>query len=149
MGRSRVLSVAVNVLVAVVAAAAGSGLELTGPDRDEHLIAAPAWAYVAAQIAAAAMLLVRRQRPYTVALSIAAISLFAPAWAALLAPYAVTAHGGGRRWRQWAVVAIVAAAFLGARGPGQSPTRSPRPPSSCRPRCSACTSAPGGDWWPS
>ncbi|MEH1166942.1 histidine kinase [Micromonospora sp. CPCC 205539] len=116
MGRSRVLSVAVDVFVAVVAAAVGTGLELSGPDRDHHLVAAPTWVYVAAQVAAAAMLLVRRQRPYTAALAIAAISLFAPAWAALLVPYSVTAAGGGRRWRQWALIAVLAVAFLvGAR----------------------------------
>jgi signal transduction histidine kinase len=70
------------------------------------------WVYVAAQVAAAAMLLARRRRPYTVALTIAAISLFVPAWAAVLAPYSVTAHGGGRRWRQWALIAVLAVAFL-------------------------------------
>ncbi|MFY1618666.1 sensor histidine kinase [Micromonospora sp. WMMD736] len=112
MGRGRLLRVAVDVLLALVATAAGGGLELADPDVDTKLIAAPMWAYVAAQVAAAAMLLVRRQRPYTAALTIAGISLFAPAWAALLVPYAVTAYGCGRRWRQWTVIGLLSVAFL-------------------------------------
>jgi signal transduction histidine kinase len=112
MGRSRAFPVAVDGLLAVVAAVIGSGLELADPDLGTKHIAAPTWVYVTAQVAAAAMLLVRRRYPYTAALTIAAISLFAPAWAAVLAPYAVTAYGSGRRWRQWAVVAVLAAAFL-------------------------------------
>jgi signal transduction histidine kinase len=112
MGRSRILPVAVDVLVAIVAAAAGSALELADPNLDTKHVDAPTWVYVAVQVAAAAMLLVRRRHPYTAALTIAAFSLFAPAWAAFLVPYAVTAHGSGRRWRQWAVVAVVAVAFL-------------------------------------
>jgi signal transduction histidine kinase len=104
--------VAVDVLVAVVAAVVGSGLELVRPDQDTKHLTAPTWVFVAAQVSAAAMLLIRRRRPYTAALTIAAISLFVPAWAAVLAPYSVTAHGRGRRWRQWAVVAALAVAFL-------------------------------------
>ena len=115
MTRSRVLPVAVDVLVAVVAAAVGVGLELTGPAAT-HLIAAPSWAYVAVQVVAAMLLLARRRHPYAVTLAIAALSLFAPAWAAVPAPYAVTAYGGGRRRRQWALLALLAVAFLtGAR----------------------------------
>jgi signal transduction histidine kinase len=104
--------VAADVLLAVVAAVVGSALELADPDLDTKNVAAPTWVYVTAQIAAAAMLLVRRRHPYTAALTITAVSLFAPAWAAVVVPYAVTAFGGGRRWRQWAVVAVLAAAFL-------------------------------------
>ncbi|MDG4807083.1 histidine kinase [Micromonospora sp. WMMD1120] len=106
------LRVAVDVLLALVATAVGGGLELADPDVDTKLIAAPTWAYLAAQATAAAMLLVRRQRPYPAALAIAGISLFAPAWAALLVPYAVTAYGRGRRWRQWTVIAVLTVAFL-------------------------------------
>jgi signal transduction histidine kinase len=58
------------------------------------------------------VLLIRRRRPYTAALTIGAISVFAPAWAAVLVPYSVTAYGAGRRWRQWTVVAAVTAAFM-------------------------------------
>jgi signal transduction histidine kinase len=63
-------------------------------------------------VAAAAMLLVRRRRPGSAALTIAVISLFAPAWAAVVVPYSVTAHGRGARWRQWAVIAALTVAFL-------------------------------------
>src|SRR5687768_108775 len=112
MGRSRALPVAVDVVVAAVAAVVGGGLTLADPNLATKHIAAPTWVYVAAQLLAAALLLVRRRRPYAAALGIAAISLFAPAWAALLVPFAVTAHGAGRRWRQWAVIAVLAAAFL-------------------------------------
>ncbi|MGV9210590.1 sensor histidine kinase [Micromonospora sp. RB23] len=112
MGRRRMLRVAVDVLLALLATAAGGGLELADPAADTKLITAPTWAYVAAQAVAAAMLLVRRQRPYTAALAIAGISLFAPAWAAVLVPYAVTAYGRGRRWRQWTVIGLLTAAFL-------------------------------------
>ncbi|WP_433536442.1 sensor histidine kinase [Micromonospora sp. CA-249363] len=112
MGRSRALRVAMDVLLALVATAAGGGLELADPDVDTKLIPAPTWAYVAAQVAAAVMLLFRRHRPYTAALTIAGISLFAPAWAAVLVPYAVTAYGRGRRWRQWTVIGLLTVAFL-------------------------------------
>src|SRR5262245_12384338 len=95
--RRRLLRVAVDVLLAVVAAVVGGGLELTR-DHSTKLLAAPVWTFVAAQIAAAALLLVRRRHPHTAALAIAAISLFAPAWASFLVPYAVTAFGRGRRW---------------------------------------------------
>ncbi|WP_328472999.1 histidine kinase [Actinoplanes sp. NBC_00393] len=112
MVRSRVVPVAVDVLLAGVAAAVGSGLELADPDLATKHLAAPTWVYVTAQVAAAAMLLVRRRHPYTAALVIAAISLFAPAWAAVLVPYAVTAYGAGGRWRQWASIAALTVAFL-------------------------------------
>lgn len=116
MGRDRGLAVAADVALAVVAAVAGGGLELADPDVDTKLIAAPTAWYVVAQVAAAAMLLVRRRHPYLAASVIAAISLFAPAWAAVLVPAAVTAHGGGGRWRQWAMIGLLTAAFLvGAR----------------------------------
>jgi signal transduction histidine kinase len=103
---------AVDVLVAVVAAAAGVTLELSRPAGSTHLIAAPVWVYVTAQVVAAGLLLARRRRPYTMALLIAMISVVAPAWAAMPAPYAVTAHGGGPRGRQWAVIAVLTVAFL-------------------------------------
>ncbi|WP_229070119.1 sensor histidine kinase [Actinoplanes sp. DH11] len=112
MSRSRVLPAAVDVLVAGVAAVIGSGLELADPDHATKHLTAPVGVYVAAQVVAAAFLLARRRYPYTVALSIAAISLFVPAWAALLAPYAVTAHGTGSRRRQWGVIAALTASFL-------------------------------------
>lgn len=112
MGRRRVLRVAVDVLLALLATAAGGALELAKPAADTKLVTAPTWAYVAAQVVAAAMLLVRRRRPYTAALTIAGISLFAPAWAAVLVPYAVTAYGQGRRWRQWTVIGVLTVAFL-------------------------------------
>ncbi|MEW1586971.1 histidine kinase [Micromonospora vinacea] len=112
MGRGRVLRVVVDVLLALVATAAGGALELADPDVGTKLIPAPTWAYVAAQGVAAAMLLVRRRRPYTAALTIAGISLFAPAWAAVLVPYAVAAYGRGRRWRQWTVIGLLTVAFL-------------------------------------
>jgi signal transduction histidine kinase len=112
MGRSRAVPVAVDVLVAGVAAVAGSALTLADPNVATRHIAAPTWVYVAAQVVAAVLLLARRRQPYAVALAIAAISLFVPAWAALLAPYSVTAHGSGRRWRQWTVIAVLATAFL-------------------------------------
>ena len=111
MSRSRALPVAVDVLVAGVAAVVGSGLELADPVAAKY-VSAPTWVYVAAQVAAAATLLARRRHPYAAALAIAAISLFAPAWAAVLVPYAVTAHGTGRRWRQWAVIVVLTVAFL-------------------------------------
>jgi signal transduction histidine kinase len=112
MGRSRARPVVVDVVVAGVAAVAGSGLELADPNLATKHIAAPTWIYVAAQVAAASMLLARRRHPYAAALTIAAISLFSPAWAAVPVPYAVTNHGTGRRRRQWAVVAVLAVAFL-------------------------------------
>jgi signal transduction histidine kinase len=112
MSRSRVLPVAVDVFVAMIAAVMGSLLTVADPNLDTKHISAPTWVYVAAQIAAAATLLVRRRHPYAATLTIAAISLFAPAWAALLVPYAVTAYGRGRRSRQWAAVALLAVAFL-------------------------------------
>ncbi|GIE28476.1 hypothetical protein Ait01nite_015210 [Actinoplanes italicus] len=106
------LATAVDVLVTVVAAAAGVTLELSRPAGSTHLIAAPVWVYVAAQVAAAVLLLMRRRRPYTMVLMIAMISIVAPAWAALPAPFAVTAHGGEPRRRQWAVIAVLTVAFL-------------------------------------
>jgi signal transduction histidine kinase len=112
MGRGRVLAVVVDVLVAGVAAAIGSGLVLADPNLDTKFIAAPTWVFVCTQLAAAAVLLMRRQRPYTAALTIAAMSVFAPAWAAVLVSYSVTAYGSGRRWRQWTVVVAVIVAFL-------------------------------------
>ncbi|MEU4425760.1 histidine kinase [Actinoplanes sp. NPDC024001] len=112
MGRSRVFPVATDVLVAGVAAVAGSALEIADPDLATKHVAAPTGVYVAAQIVAAAMLLARRRHPYSSALGIAAISLLVPAWAAVFAPYAVTAYGTGHRWRHWAVIAALAAAFL-------------------------------------
>jgi signal transduction histidine kinase len=111
MGRGRVLAVATDVLLAGVAAAMGAALALADPNLDTKFVAAPTWVFVCAQLAAAATLLVRRRRPYTAALTIAAISVFAPAWAAVLVPYAVTAYGG-RRSRQWAVVVTLVVAFL-------------------------------------
>lgn len=112
MDRSRALRVTADVVVAGVAAVAGSALELADPDLATKHVAAPVWVYVLAQVFAAAMLLGRRRAPYTVALMISAVSLLVPAWAALLVPYAVTAHGTGRRWRQWAVITVLIAAFL-------------------------------------
>ena len=112
MGRSRALAIAVDVVVAGIAAVAGSTLELADPDLATKHLTAPTWVYVAAQVTAAAMLLVRRRHPYAAGLAIAAISLFAPAWAAVLVPFSITAHGTGRHWRQWAVIALLAAAFL-------------------------------------
>ncbi len=112
MGRGRVIAVVVDVVVAGVAATIGGGLALNDPNLDTKFVAAPTWVFVAVQVAAAAMLLIRRHRPYTAALVIAAISVFAPAWAAILVPYAVTAYGRGRRARQWAVVLTVMVAFL-------------------------------------
>ncbi|MBG0566031.1 sensor histidine kinase [Actinoplanes aureus] len=112
MDRSRSLPVAVDVVIAGVAALVGSALEVADPDLATKHLAAPTWIYVAAQVTAAAMLLARRRHPYTATLAIAAISLFAPAWAAVPAPYAVTAYGTGRRWRQWATVGVLAVAFL-------------------------------------
>ncbi|WFE48366.1 histidine kinase [Verrucosispora sp. WMMD1129] len=116
MARCRVLPVAVDMFLVVVAAVVGAGLELADPDVGTKLIPAPTQAYVAAQVLAAAMLLLRRRHPYTAASIIAVISLFAPAWAAVLVSYAVTAHGDGRRRRQWSVIALLTVAFLvGAR----------------------------------
>ncbi|MFC7532392.1 sensor histidine kinase [Actinoplanes sp. GCM10030250] len=112
MRRGRALTVAVDLVVAGVAAVIGGGLELADPDHATKHLTAPAWVYVAAQVAAAAMLLARRRRPYSAALTIAAISLFAPAWAAVLVPYSVTAYGAAPRWRPWAVIAVLTAAFL-------------------------------------
>ncbi|GIJ73595.1 sensor histidine kinase [Virgisporangium ochraceum] len=112
MSRSRVLPVAVDVSLAVVAAVIGSLLALADPNLDTRHVAAPTWVFVAAQAGAAAMLLVRRRHPYTAALTIAAVSLFAPAWAAFLVPYAVTAYGAGRRSRQWTAIGLLAVAFL-------------------------------------
>jgi signal transduction histidine kinase len=112
MSRSRVLPVAVDASLAVVAALVGSLLAIADPNLDTKHVAAPTWVYVAAQGVAAAMLLVRRRHPYPAVLTIAAVSLFAPAWAAFLVPYAVTAYGTGRRSRQWAAIAVLAVAFL-------------------------------------
>ena len=103
------MGLVVDVVLALVAASVGSALEIADPDPATKWIAAPTWVYVTAQVAAAAMLLIRRRQPYAAALTIAAISLIAPAWAAVLIPYSVTAYGGRRRW---AVVAALAAAFL-------------------------------------
>lgn len=108
MSSDRFLRVAVDLFVVTMAAAVGSALELARPDHDGWVIAA--------QVVAALVLLVRRRRPYTAALTIAAISLFAPAWAAVLVPYSVTAFGSGQPWRRWGVIAALAGAFLiGAR----------------------------------
>jgi signal transduction histidine kinase len=112
MSRSRWLPVAADVCVAVIAAAIGGGLEVADPDLATKHLVTPTWVYVAAQVAAAAMLLLRRRHPYGVALTIATISLFAPAWAAVPAPYAVTAYGSGGRWRPWAVVVVLTAGFM-------------------------------------
>jgi signal transduction histidine kinase len=112
MDRRRVLAVVADVLAAGTAAAIGGGLALADRNVDTKFIAAPTWVFVCVQVAAAATLLMRRRRPYTAALTIGAISVFAPAWAAVLVPYSVTAYGGGRRWRQWTVVAAVMVAFL-------------------------------------
>ena len=106
------LPVAVDVAVAVVAAVMGAALAFADPNVGTRFVVAPAWVYAVAQVAAAAMLLVRRRYPYTATLTIAAISLFAPAWAAFLIPYAVTAYGTGSRWRQWGAVGLLATAFL-------------------------------------
>lgn len=106
------LPVAVDVAVAVVAAVMGVALAFADPNVGTRFVAAPAWVYAVAQVAAAAMLLVRRRHPYAATLAIAAISLFAPAWAAFLIPYAVTAYGEHGRWRQWGAVVLLAVAFL-------------------------------------
>ncbi|GAA1649737.1 sensor histidine kinase [Actinoplanes couchii] len=111
MGRGRGRQVIVDVVLAVVAATAGITLELTGPVAGKHLTA-PVWIYVAAQLAAASLLLIRRRAPYRMGLAIAAISVLVPAWAAVLAPFAITAYGSGRRWRQWAVIATLTTLFL-------------------------------------
>ncbi len=112
MSRSRVLPVAVDGSLALVAAAFGSLLTIADPNLDTKHVAAPTWVYVAVQIAAAALLLVRRRYPYTAALTVAALSVFAPAWAAFLIAYAVTAYGRGGRSRQWVTIAVLAVAFL-------------------------------------
>jgi hypothetical protein len=69
--RQRVPPFAVDVLVAVVAAAAGSAREIASPNFDTKYIVAPVWVYVVAQLLAAATLLARRHRPYTAALTVA------------------------------------------------------------------------------
>jgi hypothetical protein len=91
---------------------ARSSEELADADVATKFVAAPVWLYVLAQVCAGATLRGRRHRPYTVALTITAISLFAPAWAAVLAPYAVTAYDAGSRWRAWAVVGTLVTAFM-------------------------------------
>jgi signal transduction histidine kinase len=107
------LQVGVDVFLAVLAATVGGALELADPDVETKHFAAPAWVYVVAQAIAAATLLARRRHPYTMALTIAAISLLVPAWAVVLAPFAVMAYGAGRtRWRAWAVVAVLTVAFM-------------------------------------
>ena len=99
--------VIVDVLLAIVAGVAGGWLEISRAGQDAGYL-------VAAQVVAAGILLLRRRRPFTAALSIAAISLFVPAWATFFMPYAVIVHGRGRR--QWAVIAALTVAFLvGAR----------------------------------
>jgi signal transduction histidine kinase len=112
MGRSRILRVAVDAFLAVVAGVIGTLLAISDPNLDTRHLVTPTWVYVVAQVFAAAMLLVRRRFPYTATVTIAAVDLFAPAWASFLIPYAVTAYGRGRRYKQWAAVVVLAAAFL-------------------------------------
>jgi signal transduction histidine kinase len=112
MSSGRVLPVAVDGFVAVVAGVCGSLLVIADPNVGTRWIGAPVWAYVCAQVVAAATLLVRRRYPYTATLAIAAVNLFSPAWASFLVPYAVTAYGHGRRLKQWAAIAVLALAFL-------------------------------------
>jgi signal transduction histidine kinase len=109
--RRRVPPFAVDVVVAVVAAVAGVAREMASPSPDLKHVTAPLWVYALAQVAAAAVLLLRRQRPYAVTLAIGAISLLVPAWAAIFAPYAALAHGRDR-WRGWAVTVVMALCWL-------------------------------------
>ncbi|BCJ70101.1 sensor histidine kinase [Polymorphospora rubra] len=97
---------AVDVAVVVVAAVLGAAREIADPNLATKHVDAPVWAYVAAQVLAAALLLRRRTRPEAVTLGIAVSSLFAPASAALFAPYAVTAHGPHRR-RGWLTIGVL------------------------------------------
>jgi hypothetical protein len=76
----------VDATLFVIAAAIGGIREISDPNLATKLVTAPTWAYVVAQVVAAAALLRRRSNPYGTALVIAAISLFAPATAAFFAP---------------------------------------------------------------
>ncbi|WP_433063196.1 sensor histidine kinase [Dactylosporangium sp. CS-033363] len=112
MDRRRMLAGGADGLVAAVAAVVGGGLAWADPNLAYRFVDLPAWGFVALQLLAAGMLLVRRRRPYTAGLVIAAINVVSPAWAAFLMPYAVTAYGDGRRWRPWATVAALMLTFL-------------------------------------
>ncbi|MCY1137131.1 histidine kinase [Actinoplanes sp. Pm04-4] len=107
MRRRRVLDSAIDVALALTAAVAGVVLEL----RD------PGWFPVAAQIAGAGSLLVRRRWPYVTAGVLVVLNVFVPVWATVLAPYALVAFTGERaRWRPWAATGLLVVTFLiGAR----------------------------------
>ncbi|MEU8419576.1 histidine kinase [Micromonospora sp. NPDC048835] len=113
--RRRVPPLAVDVLIVVVAAAAGVAREVAFPSAGSRHLPAPVWFYAAVQVGAAATLLLRRRRPYPMALVIAGVSLLVPASAVFLAPYAVIVYGRDRR-RSWMVIATLAVCWLlGAR----------------------------------
>lgn len=99
-----------NTLV-VVAAALGILREVSDPNHATKLVVAPVGVYVVLQAVAAAALWWRRSRPFTAALVIGVVSLFAPATAAFVIPYAVTRYGV-RRWLCWPVLAALTIAWL-------------------------------------
>src|SRR4051794_18127941 len=112
MGRRRQLDVAVDAVLAGVAATAGSLLELADPDPTGNTFGAPMAVRVAVQVLGAATLLARRRRPYTMAGTIAVLNLVVPVWATFLAPYAVFSPGAGGVRRAFLAVAALTTTFL-------------------------------------
>ncbi|MGC4755445.1 sensor histidine kinase [Micromonospora trifolii] len=113
--RRKVPPLAVDVLLVVVAAAAGVAREVAFPSAGSRHLPAPVWLYAAVQVGAAATLLLRQRRPYPMTLVIAGVSLLVPASAVFFAPYAVIVFGRDRR-RSWAVIAVLGVCWLlGAR----------------------------------
>lgn len=106
---------AIDVAVVLAAGVAGIIREIHG--RPSHyLLDLPFAMYIVTQVVASALLLLRRIRPLSMGLAVAALSVLTPTYAAIAAPYAIVAYGRGRG-RIVAVVAIVLACWwVAARG---------------------------------
>ncbi|WP_249999200.1 sensor histidine kinase [Actinoplanes sp. M2I2] len=109
MRRRRLLDTAIDAALGLTAAGAGIAVDLAA-HRSTGLS-------VAAQVAGAGALLVRRRWPYLTAGVLSLLNVFVPVWATVFAPYALVAFTGDRaRWRPWAAVGLLAVTFLiGAR----------------------------------